>query len=67
VQYLECKTWREALPMAMAWVAVIEAGVAVASFFCFFVLLRFRDVHGKVGAKITVPKKKIYIYIPVYE
>ena len=24
VQYLVCKTWREAIPMALAWVALIE-------------------------------------------
>ena len=43
VQFLVCKTWREAFPMALAWVALIEAVAAVACFFAFFVLCRFRE------------------------
>jgi hypothetical protein len=43
VQYLVCKTWREALPMALAWVALIELFVAAFCFIGFFILLRFRE------------------------
>ena len=45
VQYLVCKTWREALPMAMAYVTLIEAVILFLLFLFFFVILRYRDIN----------------------